>query len=123
MALLAMAGCVAEPSVAPAGRSGLEASFDGREVGVDVPARITVPSATIAGEHTLLRRGNTITAMETTAERGRVVGRPGGRGLHRRVVIEARQVAGATRLSVEVEPGDEAASRSILEDMMVRLGL
>lgn len=119
-----LGGCATERVVVPQGKTGIAAAYDGFGLDVNLPARVPVPSAIIAGEQALLRRGNTVTAMESTAEGGRVVARPPSRRLHSKITIVANQVGGATAMRIEVEPfGDEAACRSILDDMLVRLGL
>lgn len=115
---------MAEPVVTPQGRTGLAASYDGLALEVDLPARVPVPSAIAAGEQAVVRRGSTIIEVGATAERGHLVAKPPTRRLHDKVVIDARQAGGATSVRIEVLPfGDEAASRSILDDMLVRLGL
>ncbi|GJM17874.1 MAG: hypothetical protein DHS20C14_00870 [Phycisphaeraceae bacterium] len=120
---LVLGGCADRTTYVAAGRTGLEARYDGVDVEVDLPANVPVPSVVAAGEQVLLRRGHTITASQATGQRGRVVGRPGSRRLHRKVEVDARQIPGATRVWVKVQPGgDEAASRSILEDMLIRMG-
>jgi len=122
---LVLGGCVSDRVTLAQGRSGVAAAFDGMGLEVNLPARVPVASAIVAGEQVLRRRGETVTAMESTAEGGRVVARPPSRRLgHRKITIEAHQMGGATALRIEIEPfGDEAASRSILDDMLVRLGL
>ncbi len=118
-----VAGCADRRTYVRQGRTGVEARYDGDDLEADLPAGVPVPSVIAAGEQVLVRRGHSIIANETSGQRGRVVGRPGGKRLHRKVEIHARQVPGATRVWVEVVPlGDEAGSRSILEDMLIRLG-
>ncbi|MEQ8850436.1 MAG: hypothetical protein RIB32_01480 [Phycisphaerales bacterium] len=118
-----LVGCADRSTYVRQGRTGVEARYDGDDLQADLPPDVPVPSVIAAGEQVLVRRGHSITASETSGQRGRVVGRPGGKRLHRKVEIHARQVPGATRVWVEVVPlGDEAGSRSILEDMLIRLG-
>ena len=110
-----------QPIEEPVGSAGLVSTYYVGRLTVELPEGVRVESVVAAGRGALEHRGYTIRRAETTADHGRVIARP-PRG-ERKVTISARNMADSTRLTVRYEPwGDHAASVSLLEDTLTRLG-
>lgn len=122
-----MPGCLqkiqksVQPIEEPIGQTGLSSSYYVGRLTVLLPPEVRVESVVPAARGALERRGYTIRRTETTADMGRVIARP-PRG-DRKVTVSARNLADSTSLKVRFEPwGDHAASVSLLEDVLTRLG-
>lgn len=124
LAVLAAAGCT---SSALHGRSQLQADYSVRTLSAMLPGEVTVAQAAAAAERALLQGGYSLTERTVTADGARLVGAAparSGLGPDPRPVVAVRAVVGGTRTTITLEPfGDEEASRRILDEMLVRLGL
>lgn len=126
---LLLAVCVAGCSAPEArydwhGKSQTLAAFDSGSLHTELPRTVPVHSAVAAAEMVLERRGYTITASESTDDRGRVVARPADAKLLRKITVTSRLTQTGTAVSIRTDPGGhEHISRDILERMLTRLGL
>ena len=123
--LLAMLAACAS-SRATHGRTGVEATYFGRDLEAVLPADVTVPQAAAAAEATLLATGYVMAERTVVSGRARLVASAPDRSglpLDRTPVVVIKPVLNGTRTIVTVEPfGDEELSRRILDGMLARLG-
>jgi hypothetical protein len=126
---LLLVGCLAGCSAPEArydwhGTSQTLAAFDSGSLHAELPGSVPVQSAVAAASMVLERRGYTITASESTDDRGRVVARPADAKLLRKITVTSRLTQTGTAVSIRTDPGGhEHISRDILERMLTRLGL
>lgn len=130
LAVVTGVGCASEPRVQQQGP--VLAAYSFRTLTADLGMDFGVPVVVTAAEQALNGRGYTISSRRMTEDSGRVVAvAPGSRlghdsriGLSERVVISATLTAMGTRVRVTAQPlGNEAISRAILDDILLRLGL
>jgi len=108
------------------------AAYSFRTLSANLGMDIRVPVVVTAAEQALGERGYTISSRRMTEDSGRVVAVAAGSslghgfrdGLSERVVVTAQLTARGTRVKVSAQPlGNEAISRAILDDILLRLGL
>ncbi len=105
------------------GRSGVTASYRLRTLTVDLPPEVGVMTAQAAAEEALRARGYVVTSSEATTDRADIEANRAGDGFLAKTVVSARVTDTGMRIAVRNEPlGDEAASRSIMDALLVRLG-
>lgn len=110
-----------QPVEEPIGQTKLTSTYHIGSLSTELPADVRVESVLAASRGALEQRGYTIRHTEMTTDDACVIARPPeGR---REVAVRSRNMADATRVTVRFEPwGDHAASTSILEDVLGRLG-
>ena len=130
LAGVSAAGCAAEPKLQQSGT--VWAAYSFRTLTADLGMDIRVPVVVTAAEQALGERGYTIASRRMTEDSGQVVAVSAGSslghdlrdGLSERVIISAKLTAMGTRVKVSARPlGNEAISRAILDDILLRLGL
>lgn len=89
----------------------------------DLPESVRVPAVIAAARAALAGRGYSA-VPETTHRSGRVVGAAPVSGILDKVTVSAREIPGATRVEVKIDPfGDQTESRAILDAVLVLLGM
>lgn len=121
LALLPAGACAPAPTTHADGW--IAAGYRGRTLSADLPARLDVPAVMAAAELELRARGYTITRSDISLDRGLIEARWAGARTFEKLVVTSRASHTATRVTLTAEPfGDEAASLSILDGMLQRLG-
>ncbi|MEO1009302.1 MAG: hypothetical protein AAFX79_12125 [Planctomycetota bacterium] len=125
IAALSIAGC--ETYQRTQGESQIVAGFRGRTLHAELPDAVRVPGAHYASVAALRTRGYAIEEDEVSRDSGRVVGRQArsaARDALDRVVIRTRLTPSRVGVSITTQPlPDEVLARSILDDVLVRLGM
>ncbi|MEM7621994.1 MAG: hypothetical protein AAF235_02185 [Planctomycetota bacterium] len=101
------------------------AVYMGSSLSVRLPDGTFPPAVIAAADDALGAAGYVVTSRDTTAERGRVVGRTGTRKLGaQKVTVLARQSNRGTLVDIDIAPGgSEVVGRQMLERILNRLGL
>lgn len=123
-----LVGCKSTPGAE--GESRTPSEYSVRTLDSRVAGSVTVSAVMAAGDAVLRDRGYSVTGSTHTASSGRLSAAPPNAGFLERVVIEARGEpasagggASGVAIRVTVEPfGDQAVSRSILDEILRRLG-
>lgn len=90
----------------------------------DLPPSVRIPAVMAAGQATLRHRGYSVSSSRITADAGRIEGESPSSSPLGSASVWAEAVPTGTRVGVKVGLwGDEDASRSILDDMLRRVGL
>ena len=123
LAGLVAGGCSGSSSYRPGDRSQVGV-FRGRSLTTDLPKEVRVPSVAAAAELALRRRGYGVTRSQATEDFMKIEGEGPRSGLCEKIVIRARQVPNKTRVEIIAEPlGDQVISRSLMDEMLVAMGL
>lgn len=89
----------------------------------DLPDQLRVRAIAAAADAALRDRGYAVTESRTGADFAEVKGKLQGDGWYEGVVLKAAISSSGTRVKIHVGPaGNEAASRAILDAVLVRLG-
>lgn len=121
--LTAMGGCQQTRVEAHGRERRVMAGYAMGTLSANLPQEVSVPQAHAAAEATLLDRGYVIEGSGVTRDAARLRARARVNGREESVVIAARLVPSGVRVSIESGVfGDEAVSRAILDDVLVRLG-
>ena len=108
------------------------AAYSFRTLTANLGMDMRVPLVVTAAEQALGQRGYTISSRRMTEDSGQVIAVAAGSslghdfrdGLSERIVFSAKLTASGTRVKVSAQPlGNEAISRAILDDILLRLGL
>lgn len=100
-----------------------QATYTVRALRTELAPEIRVSTCAAAGEAVLRARGFSIAERTITEDSARIVGKAPNDGLFERTIFESYVTPRGTGMLVRVEPwGDEAASRTILDEVLVRLG-
>lgn len=100
------------------------AAYGVRKLRTELPSSVRVPAVIAAADAALRDRGYGVTLSHATEDSGRVEAEPRTAGVLKSVVVMAKTIPDGTRVEVLVTPwGSEAKSRSILDGILVRLGL
>lgn len=114
-------GCKAKP--AWQGRGDVLALYQFRTLTAEFPDQIGVPAVVASAESALRSRGYAVTRSETTRDKGVVHAKKPDPSTLEKVVVIVRLSRLGTRVELRMDPlGNEAQSRAILDDMLVRLG-
>ncbi len=85
---------------------------------------IGVRDVASAAEAMFRRQGFTVRSAEITSNKARVAGSEVGSGNFQATIVSATKTEAGVRIEVHVEPfGDEAQSRTVMNDILGRLGL
>lgn len=118
---MALIGCKAKP--AWQGRGDVLALYEYRTLKAEFPDQIGVPAVVASAETALRSRGYAITRSDWTRDKGVVHGKKPNPNWLEKVVVIVHLSRLGTRVEVRMDPwGNEAQSRAILDDMLVRLG-
>lgn len=89
----------------------------------DLPDKLRVPAIASAADAVLRDRGYAVSESRTGADFAEVKGKLQGDGWYEGVILKATVSSSGTRVRIHIDPvGDEAASRAILDAVLVRLG-
>ncbi|MBL8763571.1 MAG: DUF3568 family protein [Phycisphaerae bacterium] len=107
----------------PQGRTGVQATYSLGTLRAELPAEVSVMAVAAASEAALLAKGYSIVRRTQSAESAEVVSRRSGDGWLESTTIASWVTATGTAASIRRDPlGDEAESRSIMDEVLVRLG-
>lgn len=122
VAAISLAGCRSRQAIQ--GEGGVVATYKLPTLSADLPDEARVPAVIAAAEQTVRARGYSVARSGATEERGELVCRPPRISDYPTIQVRATRVAVGTRVAVRCEPfGDEHLSRSLLDGILVRLGL
>ncbi len=123
-ASLAMLPACSTPIPVSQGRTNVMATYDMPHLSAVLPVEARVPAVIAAAEATVRARGYAVVDISSAEEIGKVVARPPRTSDIPTVRIESYKVFQGTKVVVTFWPwGDNAASRSILDGILQRLGL
>lgn len=100
-----------------------KASFNVRALRTELPYEYAVPTVAAAGEAALRARGYTISGKSVNKDAARLCANAPDDGWLEQTVFESYVTPNGTGISIRVEPmGNESTSRSIMDDVLARLG-
>lgn len=102
----------------------IEATYFGSDLNATLPGSTRVPAVTAAAEEALAARGQSVYRRDVTESSGTLYAQEPDAGALERTVVHVRTTREGTKITITFQPwGDDARSRSLLDDILQRLGM